>query len=51
MLQADGQFKKTACNDKLKSLRPDFKFTPMRQGLKEAVNWFEANYETARKGN
>jgi len=48
--KSDGQFKKTACNDKLKKLRPDFKFTPMAAGLKEAVNWFSANYATARKG-
>ncbi|KAK8378759.1 hypothetical protein O3P69_009461 [Scylla paramamosain] len=47
--KADGQFKKTASNTKLRSYLPDFKFTPIRQGIKETVEWFTANYETARK--
>ena len=47
--KADGQYKKTACNDKLMKLRPDFKFTPMKEGIKKSVDWFVANYETARK--
>ena len=45
----DGQFKKTACNDKLKHLCPEFKFTPIREGLQASVDWFVANYDTARK--
>ena len=48
--KADGQFKKTACNDKLAGMRPDFRFTPMEVGLKQAVDWFAANYASARKG-
>lgn len=47
--KADGQFKKTACNDKLRALLPDFKFTPMAEGIKQTVSWFWENYETARK--
>merc|ERR1712100_839786 len=47
--KSDGQFKKTACNDKLKRLLPDFKFTPIRQGIKESVDWFFQNYDIARK--
>jgi len=47
--KSDGQFKKTASNKKLMTLYPDFKFTPFKQGLKETVEWFVANYETARK--
>lgn len=35
LLQSDGQFKKTACNDLLKKKNPDFKFTPMQEGLKQ----------------
>jgi len=31
--KADGQFKKTASNLKLKSLYPDLKFTPFKEGL------------------
>ena len=47
--KADGQFKKTANNAKLKKLRPDFKFTPFRQAIKDTCDWFTANYDTARK--
>lgn len=32
--QSDGQYKKTACNDKLRKLNPEFKFTSMQEGLK-----------------
>lgn len=46
---ADGQFKKTASNAKLRKYLPDFKFTPMDVALRETVDWFVANYETARK--
>lgn len=45
----DGQFKKTACNTKLRSLQPDFKFTPMKDAVKKSVDWFVENYETCRK--
>jgi GDP-L-fucose synthase len=45
----DGQFKKTACNKKLRSYRPDYKFTSMEDGIQKSVDWFVANYETARK--
>jgi len=47
--KADGQHKKTASNKKLRSLRPDYKFTPMKEGLRKSVNWFVANYDIARK--
>eukprot|EP01114_Cavostelium_apophysatum_P013732 TRINITY_DN3391_c0_g1_i1.p1 TRINITY_DN3391_c0_g1~~TRINITY_DN3391_c0_g1_i1.p1 ORF type:complete len:347 (+),score=72.95 TRINITY_DN3391_c0_g1_i1:87-1043(+) len=47
--KADGQYKKTASNKKLMTLNPNFKFTPFRDALKETVEWFVANYETARK--
>lgn len=47
--KADGQYKKTASNDKLRKLNPEFKFTPIAQGIKESVQWFVENYETARK--
>lgn len=30
--RSDGQFKKTASNDKLLKLLPDFKFTPFKEG-------------------
>lgn len=45
----NGQYRKPSDNSKLKSLLPDFKFTPIEVGLKETVEWFEANYNTLRK--
>ncbi|KAM9761802.1 GDP-L-fucose synthase-like [Menidia menidia] len=47
--KADGQFKKTASNAKLRRYLPDFKFTPFQQALKETCDWFVGNYDTARK--
>mmetsp|Transcript_18355 Transcript_18355/g.52507 ORF Transcript_18355/g.52507 Transcript_18355/m.52507 type:complete len:318 (-) Transcript_18355:94-1047(-) len=47
--KADGQFKKTASNAKLRSYLPDYKFTPIREGIKKSVDWFVENFETARK--
>ena len=48
--KADGQYKKTASNQKLKELYPAMQpFTSMEQGLKESVQWFVEHYETARK--
>lgn len=47
--KADGQFKKTASNAKLRTLHPDYTFTPIREGIKATAAWFKANYDTARK--
>ncbi|KAI8848428.1 hypothetical protein BC829DRAFT_394005 [Chytridium lagenaria] len=47
--KADGQYKKTASNDKLMTLLPDFTFTPFEKALQESVDWFLENAETARK--
>ena len=47
--KADGQFKKTASNAKLRRYLPDFKFTPTEEAIKETVQWFKDNYESARK--
>ncbi|KAK2183165.1 hypothetical protein NP493_321g00010 [Ridgeia piscesae] len=47
--KADGQFKKTASNAKLRKYKPDFKFTPIKQAIKETCDWFVANHEAARK--
>jgi len=46
---SDGQFKKTASTAKLRTLWPDFKFTPMDKAVQETCRWFEDNFETARK--
>lgn len=47
--KADGQFKKTASNAKLRTYLPDFKFTPIKKAVKETCEWFAANYDSARK--
>jgi len=47
--KSDGQYKKTASNEKLRALLPDFKFTPMKEGIATACKWFSENYENARK--
>ena len=47
--KADGQLKNTASNAKLRKLRPEFKFTPFRQAIKDTCNWFISNYDIARK--
>jgi GDP-L-fucose synthase len=45
----DGQLRKPSDNSKLLSYLPDFKFTPIEEGLKETVSWFLENYENIRK--
>jgi len=47
--KADGQYKKTASNAKLRRYLPDFKFTPLETSVGETVQWYIDNYETARK--
>jgi len=47
--KADGQFKKTAGNKKLRSYRPDYKFTSIDEGIQKSVDWFVENYESCRK--
>ncbi|CAG8572488.1 4084_t:CDS:1, partial [Paraglomus occultum] len=50
--RSDGQFKKTASNAKLmKYLGGEFQFTPFNAAIKDSVDWFIANYSTARTGN
>jgi GDP-L-fucose synthase len=45
----DGQFRKTSDNSKIKNYLPNFKFTPLYEGLKETIDWFEGNYNSIRK--
>merc|ERR1711937_32702 len=47
--RSDGQYKKTASNDKLRKYLPDFKFTPFDVAMQKTVDWFIANYDTVRK--
>ncbi|CAG4987702.1 unnamed protein product [Parnassius apollo] len=46
--KADGQYKKTASNKKLRSLYKDFKFTPFEKAIQDTVDWFKQNREHAR---
>ncbi|GFS26355.1 GDP-L-fucose synthase-like [Elysia marginata] len=47
--KSDGQFKKTASNAKLRKYLPDFKFTPIKQAIKETCDWYAANADKVRK--
>ncbi|XP_053675193.1 probable GDP-L-fucose synthase [Anopheles nili] len=47
--KADGQFKKTASNAKLRQHLPQFQFTDFDVAIKETVQWYIENYERARK--
>lgn len=47
--KADGQYKKTASNAKLRSLLPDFKFTGFDAAIKDTVQWFINNQSTVRQ--
>lgn len=47
--KADGQFKKTASNKKLRKYRPDYKFTAIDDGIQQSVDWFVENYDSCRK--
>lgn len=46
--KADGQFKKTASNAKLRSLVPDFQFTDFGVAIRETVDWYKENRTVAR---
>lgn len=45
----DGQLRKPSDNKKLKKYLPDFKFTPLYDGLKVTIEYFEKNYNNLRK--
>jgi len=47
--KADGQFKKTASNAKLRKYLPGFEFVPTREAIKDTVDWYIANYDSARR--
>lgn len=46
--KADGQFKKTASNKKLRTLRPDFQFTQFDEAIKITVDWYICNQHQVR---
>ena len=45
----EGQFRKPSDNSIIKGMFPDFKFTPVKEGLRESVEWFISNYPNVRK--
>ena len=45
----DGQFRKPSDNSKIKTYLPDFKFTPIYDGLRETIEYFQNNYNVIRK--
>lgn len=45
---ADGQYKKTASNAKLRKYLPNFQFTPFEVAIKESVEWYKTNSAVAR---
>ncbi len=45
----EGQFRKPSDNSKIKKYLPDFKFTPLYEGMKETIEYFENNYNIIRK--
>ena len=45
----EGQHRKPSDNSTIKTLLPDFQYTPLEQGIKETINWFKSNYDNARK--
>tara|TARA_Y100000034_G_scaffold52507_1_gene64456 strand:+ start:950 stop:1876 length:927 start_codon:yes stop_codon:yes gene_type:complete len=45
----NGQFRKPSNNSKLLSYLPDFKFTPIEEGIEKTVNWLMDNYRRIRK--
>lgn len=44
----DGQFRKPSDNSKLQKYLPDFQYTPLYEGLKKTVAWFEEHYPKVR---
>ena len=44
----DGQHRKPSDNSVIKSMFPDFEFTPVREGLKKSIDWLNENYPKVR---
>ena len=49
LTKPDGQHRKPSDNSKIKSYLPNFKFTPIYEGLKETIDYFENHYNLLRK--
>ena len=46
---ADGQFKKTSSNEKLRGKIPDLNFTDIQYGIQKSVDFFKENFAVCRK--
>lgn len=44
----DGQFRKPSDTAKMLKYLPDFRFTPVEEGLEKTINWFVENYPKIR---
>ena len=47
--EREGQIRKPSDNSLMKSLIPDYEFIPIEIGLQQTIEWFNENYEEARK--
>jgi len=45
----DGQFRKPSDNSVITEMFKDFEFTPIRDGLKKSIEWFNENYPKIRQ--
>ena len=45
----EGQYRRPSDNSKILKYMPNFTFTPFETAIKETVEWFVENYDTARK--
>ena len=45
----EGQFRKPSDNSIIRSIAPDFRFTPIEEGIYKSVTWFKDNYPNVRK--
>jgi GDP-L-fucose synthase len=47
--KSDGQYKKTASNEKFRKYNPSFCFTKIEKGISDTISWFKQNYPNIRK--
>ena len=45
----EGQFRKPSDNSIIRSIAPDFRFTPIEEGIHKSITWFKDNYPNIRK--
>jgi GDP-L-fucose synthase len=44
----EGQFRKPSDNSVIRLIAPDFRFTPIEEGIHKSVKWFKDNYPKVR---